>query len=110
MTSSLTSRVQFTCLAIVLSILTPLAFISSFRLEFALGLLRHKQFINDATIPRLSFLKKQSESDFILNKLTGEPPRTRVYDFVVNLAEGAPDGVYRTMLVVNGECNILFSD
>lgn len=33
-----------------------------------------------------------------------DKPTTRTYDWTVSAKEGAPDGFYRTMLVVNGAC------
>ena len=43
--------------------------------------------------------------DFVIT----DKPTTRVYDFVVSMEEGAPDGFYRKMLVVNGELNPVVS-
>ncbi|GJE96101.1 multicopper oxidase [Phanerochaete sordida] len=43
-----------------------------------------------------------SADNFVLNDLTGQPPQTRYYEFVVEQLWGAPDGVVKPMLVVNG--------
>ena len=37
-----------------------------------------------------------------MNGLAGQAPQTRSYDFVVSQVQGAPDGVSKPMLVVNG--------
>ncbi|KAF8589084.1 multicopper oxidase [Ramaria rubella] len=52
-----------------------------------------------STFPSLS---AQSSANFVLDKLDGQPPETRVYNFTVAQVVGAPDGVQREMLVVNG--------
>lgn len=46
--------------------------------------------------PRLEQLTLSSQF-----KITNKPT-TRIYDFTVSMQEGAPDGFYRQMLVVNG--------
>ncbi|KAF8572625.1 multicopper oxidase, partial [Ramaria rubella] len=51
-----------------------------------------------STFPSLS---AQSSANFVLDKLDGQPPETRVYNFTVAQVVGAPDGVQREMLVVN---------
>jgi hypothetical protein len=38
-----------------------------------------------------------------------DKPTTRTYDWTISMQEGAPDGFYRQMLVVNGMANIIFS-
>ena len=43
-----------------------------------------------------------SMSNFVLNGLAGQGPKTRYYDFVVTETPGSPDGFNRPMLVVNG--------
>ncbi|KIJ37210.1 multicopper oxidase [Sphaerobolus stellatus SS14] len=40
---------------------------------------------------------------FVLNGLAGQPPQTRVFNFVLSLGNGAPDGIEREMVVVNGQ-------
>lgn len=53
----------------------------------------------------LPFLQPQSQSNLVLNSsIQGQSPQTRVYNFTVDQANGAPDGVNRTMFVVNGVC------
>ena len=41
-------------------------------------------------------------SNFVLNGLKRQPPQTRYYEFTVSEMIGAPDGVEKPMLVVNG--------
>lgn len=41
-------------------------------------------------------------NSFILNGLVGQAPQTRVFDFTLTVGRGAPDGVEREILVVNG--------
>ncbi|EKM52892.1 uncharacterized protein PHACADRAFT_261563 [Phanerochaete carnosa HHB-10118-sp] len=40
--------------------------------------------------------------NFVVGSIIGQAPTTRTYDFVVSEMEGAPDGVTKPMLVVNG--------
>ncbi|KAI0033322.1 multicopper oxidase 3B [Vararia minispora EC-137] len=47
-------------------------------------------------------LLPQPESNFVLRSIQDELPRTRSYEFTVGTVKGAPDGVERQMLVVNG--------
>ncbi|GJE96110.1 multicopper oxidase [Phanerochaete sordida] len=47
-------------------------------------------------------LQPSRHENFVLDGLRGQPPQTREYDFVVSQVEGAPDGVRKPMLVVNG--------
>ncbi|KAF8525922.1 multicopper oxidase 2A [Hysterangium stoloniferum] len=102
MTIGITGRPRFEIiLGLCLAVITPAAFIWHLRPELGLGLI-HKHLHYEAIVPLLPPLRPQAESAFVLNKLVGQPPQTRVYDFTVDLAWGAPDGVPRTMLVVNG--------
>ena len=47
-------------------------------------------------------LQPTPQENFVLDGLAGQAPRTRSYDFVVAQVQGAPDGVGKPMLVVNG--------
>jgi iron transport multicopper oxidase len=58
------------------------------------------------TTPSLAPLQSQPESNFVLNQLIGQPSQTRVYNFTVSSVQGAPDGVSRQMLVVNGTSHL----
>lgn len=61
----------------------------------------------------LASVQFQDPSVFILrgNSMLLEPPKTRTYDFVLEERLGAPNGIAKMMLVVNGEfCNRLSSE
>ncbi|GJE98919.1 cupredoxin domain-containing protein [Phanerochaete sordida] len=78
---------------------------SQYVLGLGLGLKHHHS--NDtgnanATASNLPSLQPTPQDNFFLNGLAGQPPQTRSYDFVVSQVEGAPDGVSKLMLVVNG--------
>nr|AAS21667.1 multicopper oxidase 3B-I10 splice variant [Phanerodontia chrysosporium] len=47
-------------------------------------------------------LQRTPHTHFALDGLRGQPPQTRSHAFVVSEVEGAPDGVRKPMLVVNG--------
>ncbi|EKM55004.1 uncharacterized protein PHACADRAFT_60261, partial [Phanerochaete carnosa HHB-10118-sp] len=47
-------------------------------------------------------LQPTPQDNFVLNGLAGQPAQTRSYDFVISQVQGAPDGVSKPMLVVNG--------
>lgn len=98
------SRPRFEVLLVFLAICTPLAYIWSQQIEFGLLFTSHREVSETSFVHVSSSLTVQSqpESAFVLSSIVGQPPQTRVYDFFVGLAEGAPDGVQRTMLVVNG--------
>ena len=51
----------------------------------------------------IGFVKAPPSSSFFLNGLKGQRPQTRYYNFVVSEMNGAPDGVTKPMLVVNGK-------
>ena len=53
--------------------------------------------------PTVIPLQVPDDLNFVLDGLKGQPPQTRVYNFNVTNAVGAPDGVSKPMLVVNGE-------
>jgi len=48
------------------------------------------------------FLIPQTSENFVVGSIVGQHPQDRRYDFTIALANGAPDGVNKTMLVVNG--------
>ena len=41
-------------------------------------------------------------TNFVVGSIVGQSPQDRRYNFTAALANGAPDGVNKTMLVVNG--------
>ncbi|EKM52914.1 uncharacterized protein PHACADRAFT_261609 [Phanerochaete carnosa HHB-10118-sp] len=75
-----------------------------FMLTLGLGLglalwLRHTR---GSTPTSPNVLQRTPYENFVLNGLKGQPSQTRSYDFVVSQVQGAPDGVDKPMLVVNG--------
>ena len=67
-----------------------------------LGLgLKHRHH-NSASTEALPFLNPQTSSHFVVGSIVGQSPQDRNYNFTLALANGAPDGVNKTMLVVNG--------
>lgn len=53
--------------------------------------------------PSLPPLATSAQNNFVLNGLAGQAPQTRTYHFEISQVQGAPDGVSKPMLVVNGE-------
>ncbi|KAI0285717.1 multicopper oxidase-domain-containing protein, partial [Russula brevipes] len=93
-------------------IITALATIVVFALALGLGLglgLKHRH--HDSTTnssqssPSTSSLPRlvpQTSANFVVGSIVGQPSQERKFNFTVALANGAPDGVNKTMLVVNG--------
>lgn len=91
------------------ALLLTIALALALGLGLGLGLKRHH---HDSSTPSssssaganssLPALQPTPQENFVLNGLTGQAPQTRSYDFVVSQVQGAPDGVSKTMLVVNG--------
>jgi hypothetical protein len=54
------------------------------------------------TTSSLPVLNPQPSNNFVVGSIVGQPPQNRVYNFNVALANGAPDGINKTMMVVNG--------
>jgi hypothetical protein len=73
-------------------------------LGLGLGLKHHRHNVSQASpsTQSLSFLTPQTPSNFIVGSIVGQSPQDRKYNFTLSLANGAPDGVNKTMLVVNG--------
>ncbi|KAI0942998.1 hypothetical protein AcV7_002262 [Taiwanofungus camphoratus] len=70
-------------------------------LGLGLGLgLRHRHHHKSSSLPTVQTLN--SSAAFMNMDMINEPTTTRYYDFVVAEAMGAPDGVEKLMLVVNG--------
>lgn len=69
-------------------------------LGLGLGLKHHHHSDNS----ELETLSRQTSSNFSVGAIIGEPPQERSYNFTIHVANGAPDGVNKTMLVVNGAC------
>jgi hypothetical protein len=70
-------------------------------LGLGLGLKHHRHKASPLT-QSLSFLTPQTSNNFIVGSIVGQSPQDRKYNFTLSLANGAPDGVNKTMLVVNG--------
>ena len=74
-------------------------------LGLGLGLKHHRDSSAPTTSPSTSpphELQPTPQEHFVLGGLAGQSPQTRTYDFVVSQVHGAPDGVRKPMLVVNG--------
>ena len=75
-------------------------------LGLGLGLKHHHHHHNNNTNTNsnLQTLSPQNSSNFVVGSILGQPPQERTYNFTIHVANGAPDGVNKTMLVVNGAC------
>ena len=72
-------------------------------LGLGLGLKHHHHHASTtASTKTLPYLIPQTSNNFVVGSIVGEPAQDRNYNFTVALANGAPDGVNKTMLVVNG--------
>lgn len=74
-------------------------------LGLGLGLKHHRHIAASQASPStrsLPFLTPQTSNNFIVGSIVGQSPQDRKYNFTLALANGAPDGVNKTMLVVNG--------
>lgn len=94
----------------VAGVLATTAIISiALALGLGLGLgLRHRKGMGSATV--LPVVSTPDSSASVMNmSLINEQPTTRYYDFVVGEAIGAPDGVEKLMLVVNGELTLVLA-
>lgn len=73
-------------------------------LGLGLGLKHRKSGMGSGGATVLPVVSTPDSSASVMNmSLINESPTTRHYDFVVEEAMGAPDGVEKLMLVVNGE-------
>src|SRR6266702_7374014 len=68
-------------------------------LGLGLGLKHHHHHSNSSATQTLS---PQTSNNFVVGSILGQPPQERRYNFTIQVANGAPDGVNKTMLVVNG--------
>ena len=88
------------------------ALVLALALGLGLGLgLKHHHSNDSQTSPSTSalpLLTPQTSSNFVVGTIVGQSPQDRTYNFTVALANGAPDGVNKTMLVVNGACAFTF--
>jgi hypothetical protein len=96
---STTRRVYTHRLSILLGLAVALVVLAlGLGLGLGLGLKHHHHSVNG----ELETLSPQTSSNFIVGSIIGEPPQERNYNFTIQAANGAPDGVNKTMLVVNG--------
>ncbi|KAH9980737.1 multicopper oxidase-domain-containing protein [Russula compacta] len=68
----------------------------SLGLGLGLGLKHHHSSV-------LPLLTSQTSNNFIVGSIVGQSSQDRTYNFTIAPANGAPDGVNKTMLVVNGK-------
>lgn len=68
-------------------------------LGLGLGLKHHRHHNASQSLP---FLIPQTSNNFVVGSIVGQPPQDREYNFTVSRVDGAPDGVNKSMLVVNG--------
>lgn len=70
-------------------------------LGLGLGLgLKHNSSAPQSSV--LPLLTPQTSNNFVVGSILGQPAQERRYNFTIQVADGAPDGVNKTMLVVNG--------
>ena len=77
----------------------------SLGLGLGLGLKHHHNSNNNKNSTDsndLQTLSPQASNNFVVGSILGQPPQERRYNFTIQFANGAPDGVNKTMLVVNG--------
>ena len=96
---STTRRAYTHRLSILLGVIVVLAL--GLGLGLGLGLKHHHH--SDNNNGQLETLTPQTSSNFVVGSIIGEPSQERNYNFTIQAANGAPDGVNKTMLVVNGE-------
>jgi hypothetical protein len=96
---------------VVAAVVATLLLILALALGLGVGLgLRHQHHHNavnrNSSQPTptsaLPMLAPQTSENFVVGSIVGQPPQDRRYNFTVALANGTPDGVNKTMLVVNG--------
>lgn len=63
---------------------------------------RHSKSASADSAATFPDLQSTPSENFYLNGLQGQQPQTRTYNFVISQVQGAPDGVSKPMLVVNG--------
>ncbi|KZS96979.1 extracellular multicopper oxidase [Sistotremastrum niveocremeum HHB9708] len=74
-------------------------------LGLGLGLKHHHNAsaASSSPSPSAAPLQTSPTENFVLSgSIVGQPPQTRTYNFTISQVSGAPDGVQRSMLVVNG--------
>ena len=92
-------------LRVIAAIAAPVVILAlALGLGLGLGLKHHRHNTSQASpsTQSLPFLTPQTSNNFIVGSVVGQSPQDRNYNFTLSLANGAPDGVNKTMLVVNG--------
>jgi hypothetical protein len=92
-------------LRIITAIATAIVILAlALGLGLGLGLKHHRHNASQASpsTQSLLFLTRQTPNNFIVGSIVSQSPQDRKYNFTLSLANGAPDGVNKTMLVVNG--------
>lgn len=94
-------------LRIITAIVTTLVILAlALGLGLGLGLKhRHRNTSQAQASPStqsLPVLIPQTSDNFVVGSIVDQSPQDRKYNFALSLANGAPDGVNKTMLVVNG--------
>jgi iron transport multicopper oxidase len=92
-------------LRIITAIATTVAILAlALGLGLGLGLKHHRRNASEASpsTQSLPVLTPQTSGNFIVGSIVDQSPQDRKYNFTLSLANGAPDGVNKTMLVVNG--------
>ncbi|KAI0039225.1 multicopper oxidase [Auriscalpium vulgare] len=103
MASRKSSRRRGRPLLLILAVVVVLAL--ALGLGLGLGLQHHHHHDSasaSGSSANLPALQAPAEGNFVVGSILGQPPQTREYNFTVEMVQGAPDGVSRTMLVVNG--------
>ena len=90
-------------LATLIFLAGAIALVLLFTATLRLGLVLAQYSSQDSLNPGPRFVRPAPYSDFLVGSIIGQPPQTRYYNFVVSELPGAPDGVEKQMLVVNGE-------
>jgi hypothetical protein len=90
---------------VITAVTAAILLVLALALSLGLGLgLRHRHRNGSQTSPTSALLglTPQTSENFVVGSIVGQSPQDRRYNFTVALANGAPDGVNKTMLVVNG--------
>ena len=86
---------------------SAIVIILALTLGLGLGLgLKHRHHANASqAVPptsTLPLLTPQTSNNFVVGSIIGKSSQDRTYNFTIALANGAPDGVNKTVVVVNG--------
>ena len=59
--------------------------------------------VQSSALKTRTVVQTPSPPSFVVGSIIGQPAQTRTFDFTISEIPGAPDGVQRSMLVVNGQ-------